>query len=236
MYQKICKICGKEFYTNYHNQALCTLPHPKKCLGCGKEIYVRGRNYKADYCSDECRLKIHGKKCVLCGCMFLPKNRSQITCDSKHFNTCVVCGERFEMGPREKDRKTCCKQCSCKYRKQIGWYVGVRSKAKQTILKKYGSDTSYNVSKKPKVCPECGKYYIPTSNNQKWCSGKHYRPCPICGKGVEVKYGEKVTTCSEQCRQKLIKKTSLIKYGEDNFFKTSDFQEKRNQLAYANMV
>ena len=36
-------------------------------------------------------------------------------------------------------------------------------------------------------CKECGKLFKPKGREQ-YCSDIHYRPCPICGTPVEVKY------------------------------------------------
>ena len=46
--------------------------------------------------------------------------------------------------------------------------------------------------------------FTPTNNNQKYCNDKHYRPCPICGKPVEVKHAGDLKnnifrTCSKKC-------------------------------------
>jgi len=36
-------------------------------------------------------------------------------------------------------------------------------------------------------CKECGKTFLPKGREQ-YCSDIHYRPCPVCGDLVEVKY------------------------------------------------
>ena len=73
MYTKVCSICGKTFETNYHNQTLCTLPHPKQCLNCGSTFYVRGADRSKDYCCENCKIALHSKRCILCGKLFIPK-------------------------------------------------------------------------------------------------------------------------------------------------------------------
>ena len=229
MYTKTCYLCGKEFTTAYHNQVLCTLPHTKVCESCGKTFYVEGINKDQDWCSDECRLKLHGRVCVLCGKTFLPKNSVQRICDNKHYNVCVVCGHEFEVNSvKDKDKKTCCKKCSAAYRKQTGEYKKYAAKARKTIQERYGNSV-YNVSKKGRVCEECGQLYVPSSNHQKWCNRDHYRPCVICGKPVKVTQKEQPETCSDECRVKLIRRTCTERYGKDNYFKTDDFDKKRRQ-------
>ena len=229
MYTKTCYLCGKKFTTVYHNQVLCTLPHPRTCASCGKTFYVEGINKDRDWCSDECRLKLHGKKCELCGKMFLPKSSSQRVCKDKHCNVCVVCGNEFEIhSVKDKDKRTCCKKCSAAYRKQTGEYKKYAAKARKTIQERYGGST-YNVSKKERVCEECGQLYVPSSNHQKWCNRDHYRPCVICGNPVKVTQKEQPETCSDACRVELIRRTCTEKYGEGNYFKTEDFDKKRRQ-------
>lgn len=36
-------------------------------------------------------------------------------------------------------------------------------------------------------CKECGRLFQPKGREQ-YCSNTHYRPCPVCGELVEVKY------------------------------------------------
>ena len=229
MYTKTCYLCGREFTTAYHNQVLCTLPHPQTCASCGRTFYVEGVNKDQDWCSYECRLNLHGKKCELCGKMFLPKSSSQRVCKDKHYNVCVVCGSEFEIhSVKDKDKQTCCKKCSAAYRKQTGEYKKYAAKARKTIQERYG-DSTYNVSKKERICEECGRLYVPSSNHQKWCNRDHYRPCVICGNLVKVTQREQPETCSDACRVELIRRTCTEKYGKDNYFKTEEFDKKRRK-------
>lgn len=51
-----------------------------------------------------------------------------------------------------------------------------------------------------KQCAECGEWFEATNGRQKYCTKMHYRPCPGCGKMIEVKWPSYPTPfCSRQC-------------------------------------
>ena len=53
----------------------------RQCLGCSTP-FNRGRGaYR--YCSDECKLKIDGKDCAVCGTRFVPRRDEQTRCSSR---------------------------------------------------------------------------------------------------------------------------------------------------------
>ena len=52
-----------------------------------------------------------------------------------------------------------------------------------------------------KICKECGKEFEATSARQQYCSGPHFRPCPVCGKLVEIKYLSDPTPKCVDCRK-----------------------------------
>lgn len=82
----------------------------------------------------------------------------------------------------------------------------------------------------PKKCKECGKEFIPNSGKQNYCKDIHYRPCPICGKPVEVKhFSDKPRTCSTECMLKLKGKTCLHRYGTTDAANSTLAKEKRRQ-------
>lgn len=68
-----------------------------------------------------------------------------------------------------------------------------------------------------KICEYCGKEFEAKNSRTRYCSGPHYMTCPICGKEYEVKDTYKLdkppTTCSQKCKVKKIKQTSIAKYG-----------------------
>ena len=68
-----------------------------------------------------------------------------------------------------------------------------------------------------RICKFCGKEYKPNSSYQIYCKNPHYRICPVCGKEYQETNNEKLkfppTACSQECKFKRIRKTSLEKYG-----------------------
>lgn len=51
-----------------------------------------------------------------------------------------------------------------------------------------------------KLCKECGKPFQPTNSRQQYCTREHYRPCPVCGKPILIKYLSDPTPRCEECR------------------------------------
>lgn len=75
-----------------------------------------------------------------------------------------------------------------------------------------------------KTCKECGKLFMPTSNKQKYCSEKHYRPCPVCGKLIFAKYlSDPARCCSGTCKSK------LGKFNKENAY-VAEVMEQKAQL------
>ena len=56
-----------------------------------------------------------------------------------------------------------------------------------------------------KTCKECGKLFHPRNSRQRYCDDKHYRPCPTCGKPVEIKYLTDPTPRCADCRKNGVK-------------------------------
>lgn len=50
------------------------------------------------------------------------------------------------------------------------------------------------------ICKECGKQFEATSARIAYCPGPHYRPCPICGEPVLVKYLSDPARRCEKCK------------------------------------
>lgn len=72
------------------------------------------------------------------------------------------------------------------------------------------------MSKIQKYCKECGKLFLARDIRQNYCKGPHFRPCPVCGKLVEVKntcLSDPPRACSKECALKRKQQTCLDKYG-----------------------
>lgn len=55
-----------------------------------------------------------------------------------------------------------------------------------------------------KKCKECGKLFVP-KGRENYCSDIHYRPCPVCGKPVEVKYFSDPPRKCDDCKYRKVK-------------------------------
>jgi predicted nucleic acid-binding Zn ribbon protein len=129
-YNKICKVCGKEFETTKSKKVYCSneciekyyKPNNKVikiCKVCGKEFETRS-TIKI-YCSDACKEE-HEKE-------YLKKYREV---HSKHkekiIKTCIVCGKKFETAGTT---KFCSDDCHKKYiRIKLYMYYSKRKKEK----------------------------------------------------------------------------------------------------------
>ena len=197
------------------------------CRYCGQE-FQSSVNYCCNKCLDEFKLEFdrlssEGLEIVHCKYCGKPIRRKGTTCyckgidnDNMHYRECVSCGRGFKVNVKESDKKTCSKEC------------------RNISFASHGPN--HFVPKNLKTCKECGKTFRPNSSRQIYCKGPHYRCCTICGKKYEIDlskcFGD---TCSEECRLKLIERTSLERYGETNIFKTDKFKsdmKKRNQELY----
>lgn len=55
-----------------------------------------------------------------------------------------------------------------------------------------------------KKCKECGKLFTP-KGRENYCSEDHYRPCPVCGKPVIVKYFSDPPRKCDDCKWRKVK-------------------------------
>lgn len=164
--------------------------------------------------------------CKRCGKEFEDRYKRTV-CPGCRVQKCVICGKEFEVTANSPLAKCCSPKCRGEYAKLTGLSKKRTQKAKQTLQDKYGVDNPNVFQHEPKICEYCGKEFIPNSARQKYCEGPHYGPCPICGKLVEIKDMDKgPSTCSEECRLKLIQKTSLERYGASNVFASDYGKEK----------
>lgn len=53
-----------------------------------------------------------------------------------------------------------------------------------------------------KRCKECGKLFIARNSRTQYCDRPHYRPCPVCGEPVLIKYLSDPTPRCINCRSK----------------------------------
>ena len=148
--------------------------------------------------------------CKYCGKPF-DASGTQVYCNGPHYATCIICGKQFEVNPKQ-PKQCCSRECSAKLR-------------------------SKHIASKTKICKLCGKEFHPRNNTSIYCDGPHYKPCPVCGKTVEVRKGEEYldTTrcCSVECSNKLRSQTCIEKYGVDIVSKNIDVRKKLHDSAIA---
>ena len=161
-------------------------------------------------------------QCAECGVEFESKHASMLCPQCKATPlVCVVCGKEFPKKYSPYNQKTCSSKCRGIYRKESGIGKAVAAKMLQTKIDKYGtldptlvSQYKQGSSLAKRTCPLCGKEFTPTAVRQVYCDAKHYGPCPVCGKQVEIKdYSIGPQACSDQCRVARINATCLQKYG-----------------------
>ena len=168
--------------------------------------------------------------CEICGKPFETKQPKKKCCDKQHYKKCVICGKEFPVNKRNWKTKQCCSRpCLEEWYKHTGKSEEMHRKTEETKRKKYyDKGIVFNAPKKTRKCVICGKEFQPEAANQKTCKDKHFKSCCICGNPVEVDiYNyDKDVTCSKECRYKLVKKTSMERYGVDNAAKSSVFKRK----------
>jgi len=159
--------------------------------------------------------------CVRCGKEFEAIRKTAVCADC-HTAVCVVCGKEFELH-HPYTQKTCSSKCRGIYMKVSGIAKDNVVKTQATMQRRYGVSNASELQHFKKICKCCGKEFETDSARREYCYDKHYGPCPVCGKQVEIKemcIGPQA--CSEECRKKRIQETSLKRYGATNVF-ASDY-------------
>lgn len=77
-----------------------------------------------------------------------------------------------------------------------------------------------------RICKECGKIFIP-KGREKYCSDKHYRPCPCCGEPTEVLYFSDPPRKCDKCRGR--KSQSPAPKQKNSFIKIN-FQDAAKEI------
>lgn len=209
---RICKICGEVFHPTARKQYCCNRPREKTCVICGKPFTVL---CNTDYlskqtCSPSCSAKLRKltlannasttvKHCKWCGAAFHPRTPRDEYCDNVHYQTCVVCGKRFEIDVRHNAQvKTCSRECKNTLSLQNRDLVKEREHFVAAMKAKYGVD---NAVKIPTVLDKIKETNL-------------------------SKYGKEWYTQTEEYKDK-VKATSQINYGTDHFLSNPDVIEKR---------
>ena len=152
-----CANCGEKFHPKSSRQKYCKKPIHKVCPVCGEDfIYLCGDRVPGTCSKTECinkyasiqsqnSLNRPSRKCEWCGEEFHPVNNTQKYCSGPHFQTCVICGKKFEIFIRNTADipRTCSPECRIK----LNFIDGnpfqrseCKESAKQTNLSIYGVD------------------------------------------------------------------------------------------------
>jgi len=68
-----------------------------------------------------------------------------------------------------------------------------------------------------KICKECGKEFEATDGRQKYCNRQHFRPCPVCGKLIEVIHLSNPTPKCSECGKHRIRKPKPTQFSLFSF-------------------
>ena len=68
-----------------------------------------------------------------------------------------------------------------------------------------------------KICKECGKEFEATDGRQKYCNRQHFRPCPVCGKIIEVTHLSNPTPKCSECGKHRIRKPKPTQFSLFSF-------------------
>lgn len=200
------------------------------------------------------------KVCEFCGEEFQTTSGTKKFCDRPHFDTCIVCGERFEVPYSRLGAADRSRTCSAKCRKQLrqetclGRYGGVapaasaevQAKMKATTFKRYGvehgaqSEAAKEKTKQTTLERYGVEYYTQTDEYkqqmQKYWNDDVWK-ANLYAKSYESyrqQHGEAIGFANPEIQDK-IRQTCLEKYGQTSYSKTEEFLQKisaTNQQKY----
>ena len=147
------------------------------------------------------------RKCNICGEEFETDAYSRLRCYKDHYHPWPICGKPVLSNISSQQHTTCSRECRNKYQEL---------QRQKSLVEKYGTTNAFSIIDEVRKCKWCGKEFKPTHANQLYC-GDDYYECPVCGKKVKIKdFSDVGNACSYKCRQVLIEKTNLKKYGVKN--------------------
>lgn len=144
------------------------------------------------------------RTCKICGKEFTTKSHNATVCTNCRNGKCIICGKEFVRDWPYTQKV--CKNSSCRSK----W-----SRLQNTL----------NTTK---ICPLCGKEFVPKSPRQTFCEGPHYKFCEVCGKQFTLMTPTSRTrTCgSKECKQKIRESTNLDRFGVKNVMQSPEILEQ----------
>lgn len=225
--EKMCKWhnCQKEF-TGRKNARYCSDTHYKDCDNpeCDNTFAIKEMKRPAKTCSKVCAdamTKIGSTKEKVCqwhncGKKFLSSKHDAMYCAEKHYDTCVVCGNQFEMYNLHKPSTTCSKRCAA----GTIDFTERNKKSETTLMEKYGFKNASQVPavKEKKKEAALRRYNVENVSQASEIIEKRKQT-------LVSHYGVDNPMRSEIVKNRL---NSVIrdKYGVDNVFANKDIQKK----------
>lgn len=207
---RICKGCGKEFHPHARKQFYCNEEIEKTCVYCGTSFRTICTSSSKITCSTSCQANYIKQKrmksaanlvkvCKWCGNEFHPNSVRDVYCYDTHYQTCEVCGSKFEIDLRKDPYvKTCSLECKKILALRNRNIESEQQHLKQTLLVRYGVDNSMK---------------IPSSIDR------------IKSTNLE-RYGVDWYTQTEEYKSRL-KQTDLQKYGVEHHLQNTSVISKR---------
>ena len=203
-----CANCGKKFKPNLRRamQRFC-------CSECGVAYHTRVRREVQE---DRAQAKAEVKETV----KPVPKEKPKKVLEER---ACACCGKKFI--PSRKNARFCAEKCRLNY---FSWKNNGAPKG--TPLSQWLAEHGYNGGFEVRECKQCGKKFVPTTVDQKYCSKEcklSYNQvrltesqgkilCPICNmpfKPIDPaqKYCDKCVSCfgEEECDRMVNDKAQL---------------------------
>lgn len=211
---RICRLCGQEFKPHARKQYCCGEIRKKACIQCGNEFeYVCNPDGARKLtCSTKCQAQYTKTKrmksasytvkiCKWCGKEFVPESVRDVYCRSTHYQTCAVCGKKFEIDVRvDPYVKTCSSECRYKLMAANQDRDAIQHHLKKTMQEKYGVD---NAMQLPGVIDKMKQTNLD-------------------------KYGTEWYTQTDAYKEQ-VKQTSLEKYGVEHHLQSPEVIAKRTQ-------
>lgn len=248
MADKVCEWCKKP-YQGRKDSRYCKEQHYKTCDNpeCDNTFAIKEMKRPAKTCSKACAdvlTKIGSTKEKVCqwhncGKTFTSSKHDAMYCGEKHFDDCVVCGNRFEMVNLHKPATTCSKKCAAK----ITDFTERNKKSETTLMSKYGFKNASQIptvkeKKKEKAQEKYGVNNVSQAREvrqkrEKTFIDRYKVSNPMQDKGIQEtlrksindKYGVDNVFANEEIKLK-IKQTILEKYGVENISQLPSNRDK----------
>lgn len=222
---KDCLICGRPFVRS--RAKYCSRQHYTTCLVCGSRVDILPKHINgvipktcSKSCADLLGVQTYKDECLkkygVSNPMLVPELVKDMVAkrnpdfdfslkEEEQIRQCEVCGKDFKFDYSH-PRRCCSDECSVQLRKN-------------------------SIASITKICKLCGKPFSPASSMSAYCDSPHFKKCVICGGEFQLHSNESTTqTCSENCKDKLYRRTCMERYGVEV---ASQSEQARAKLSIA---